>query len=33
MRVLAVMIVDGYPFLALSDLTSYLEDTRISVLW
>ena len=29
----AVNSVDTYPFLALSDLTRHLEDTRIGVFW
>ena len=29
--VVAVINVDGYPFLAFSGLTSHLEDTRIGV--
>ena len=31
--VVAVIIVDAYPFLAFSDLTCHLEDTGIGVLW
>ena len=31
MLVVAVISVDAYPFLAFSDLTCRLEDTRISV--
>ena len=31
--VVAVISVDAYPFLAFSDLTCHLEDTRIGVLW
>ena len=30
---LAVISVDAYPFLALSDLTCHFEDTRIGVFW
>ena len=33
MLVVAVITVDAYPFLALSDLTYYLEDTGIGVFW
>ena len=29
----AVISVDAYPFLAFSDLTCYLKDTGIGVLW
>ena len=29
----AVISVDVYPFLAFSDLTCHLEDTRIGVFW
>ena len=29
----AVISVDAYPFLALSDLTCHLEDTGIGVFW
>ena len=29
----AVISVDAYPFLAFSDLTCYLEDTKIGVFW
>ena len=31
--VVAVIIVDTYPFLAFSDLTCLLEDTGIGVFW
>ena len=31
--VVAVISVDAYPFLAISDLTCHLEDTGIGVLW
>ena len=31
--VVAVIGVDAYPFLALSDLTCHLEDTGIGVFW
>ena len=31
--VVAVISVDAYPFLALSDLTCHLEDTGICVFW
>ena len=31
--VVYVISVDGYPFLAFSDLTCYLEDTGIGVFW
>ena len=31
MQVAAVIIVDGYPFLAFSDLICHLEDAGISV--
>ena len=31
--VVAMIIVDAYPFLAFSDLNCNLEDTGISVLW
>ena len=31
--VVAVISVDAYPFLALSDLTCHLEDTGIGVFW
>ena len=31
--VVAVISVDGYPFLAFSDLTCHLENTGISVFW
>ena len=31
--VVAVISVDAYPFLAFSDLTCHLEDTRIGVFW
>ena len=31
--VVAVIIVDAYPFLAFSDLTCHLEDTGIGVFW
>ena len=31
--VVAVIIVDTYPFLAFSDLTCHLEDTGIGVFW
>ena len=31
--VVAVINVDAYPFLALSDLTCHLKDTGISVFW
>ena len=31
--VAAVIIVDAYPFLAFSNLTSHLEDTGIGVFW
>ena len=30
---LAVISVDGYSFLAFSDLICYLEDTEIGVFW
>ena len=33
MLVVAVISVDAYPFLALSDLTCHLEDTGIGVFW
>ena len=33
MLVLAVIIVDAYPFLAFSDLTSHLEDMGVGVFW
>ena len=33
MLVVAVISVDGYPFLAFSDLTCHLEDTGIGVFW
>ena len=29
----AVISVDDYPFLAFSDLSCHLEDTRIGVFW
>ena len=29
----AVIGVDGYPFLAFSDLTYHLEDTQLGVFW
>ena len=32
-RVVTVISVDDYPFLAFSDLTCHLEDTGISVFW
>ena len=32
-RVVAVISVDDYPFLAFSDLTCHLEDTGIGVFW
>ena len=31
--VAVVIIVDAYPFLAFSDMTSHLEDTGIGVFW
>ena len=31
--VVAVIIVDAYPFLAFSSLTCHLEDTEIDVFW
>ena len=31
--VVAVISVDAFPFLALSDLNCHLEDTGISVFW
>ena len=31
--VVAVISADAYPFLAFSDLTCQLEDTRIGVFW
>ena len=31
--VVAVISVDAYPFLALSDLTCHLEDTGLGVFW
>ena len=31
--VVAVIIVDAYPFLAFLDLTCHLEDTGIRVFW
>ena len=31
--VIAVISVDAYPFLAFSDLTCHLEDTRIGFFW
>ena len=33
MLVVAVISVDAYPFLALSDLTYHLEDTGIGIFW
>ena len=33
MLVVAAISVDGYPFLAFSDLTCHLEDTGIGVFW
>ena len=33
MLVVAVISVDAYPFLVFSDLTCYLKDTGIGVLW
>ena len=33
MLVVAVISIDGYPFLAFSDLTCHLEDTGIGVFW
>ena len=33
MLVVAVIIVDAYPFLAFSDLTCHLEDTGTGVFW
>ena len=31
--VVAVISADAYPFLAFSDLTCHLEDTRIGAFW
>ena len=31
--VVAVISVDAYPYLAFSDLTCHLEDTRIGFFW
>ena len=33
MLVVAVISADAYPFLAFSDLTCHVEDTRIGVFW
>ena len=33
MLMVAVISVDGYPFLALSDLTCHLEDMGIAFSW
>ena len=33
MLVLAVISVDAYPFLAVSDMTCHLEDMGIGVFW
>ena len=33
MLVVAVINVDGYPFLAFSDLTCHLKDIGIGVFW
>ena len=33
MLVVAVISVDAYPFLALSDMTCHFEDTGIGVFW
>ena len=33
MLVVAAIRVDAYPFLAFSELTCHLEDTRIGVFW
>ena len=33
MLVVAVISVEAYPFLAISDLTCHLEDTGISFVW
>ena len=33
MLVLAVISINAYPFLALSHLTCYIEDTRIGIFW
>ena len=33
MLVVAVISVDACPFVAFSDLTCHLEDTRIDVFW
>ena len=33
MLVVAVSIVDAYPFFALSDLTCHLQDTGLGVFW
>ena len=33
MLVVAMISVDAYPFLAFSDLTCHVKDTRIGVFW